>query len=62
MNNQPTVPLIKIDKGTYHGDDISDTTATLVNIDDTEFGYHPLDGPRAGHSIHEDAIGEEIAA
>lgn len=58
----PNAPLIIIDKGTYHGDDISGTTATPVNIDDPECSYYMLDGPRAGYSILEDAIGEEITA
>ena len=60
MNTIPTAPLIRIDKGEYCGTDISGTTATLADVDDPEYGYYLLDGPRAGYAINEDYISEAI--
>lgn len=60
MNTVPTASLIRIDKGEYCGTDISGTTATLADVDDPEYGYYLLDGPRAGYAIHEDYISEAI--
>lgn len=60
MNTIPTASLIRIDKGEYCGTDISGTTATLADVDDPEYGYYLLDGPRAGYIIHEDFIDEAI--
>lgn len=60
MTNCPKEPLIIIDKGEYYGTDISGTTATLADVDDPEYGYYLLDGPRAGYTIHEDFMGEAI--
>lgn len=62
MTNRPTGPLIRIDKGEYCGTDISGTTATLADVDDPEYGYYLLDGPRAGYTIQEDFMGEAISA
>lgn len=42
MSTWPTAPLIRIDKGTCGDADISDTTATLVDVNTPEHGYyHP---------------------
>lgn len=60
MNTIPTAPLIRIDKGEYCGTDISGTTATLADVDDPEYGYYLLGGPRAGYTIHEDYVSEAI--
>ena len=58
----PTAPLIRIDKGVLRGNDISGTTATLADVDDPEFGYYLLDGPKQGFTICEDVAGESIIA
>ena len=58
----PTEPLIRIDKGVLRGNDISGTTATLADVDDPEFGYYLLDGPKQGFTICEDVAGESITA
>lgn len=58
----PTEPLIVIDKGQCRGYDISGTVATLVDVNNPEFGYQLLDGPRAGYSIYEDGVGDKIIA
>lgn len=60
MSTIPTTPLIIIDNGEYYGTDISGTTATLADVDDPEYGYYLLDGPRAGYTIQEDYIIEAI--
>jgi len=58
--NHPTEPLIRIDKGTYGGADISGTTATLVDVGNPETGYYLIDGPLAGQYIWEGYEDEEI--
>lgn len=55
-------PLIRIDKGAIRETDISGTTATLADVDDPEFGYYLLDGPKCGYTICEDVVGEGISA
>lgn len=56
----PTAPLIRIDKGTLQGTDISGTTATLTDIDSPEFDYYLLDGPKSGYTIFKDFASESI--
>ena len=58
----PTAPIIRIDKGVVRENDISGTTATLASVDDPEFGYYLLDGPKQGITICEDVVGESIIA
>lgn len=58
----PIAPIIRIDKGMLRGNDISGTTATLSDVDDPEFGYYLLDGPKQGFTICEDVVGESIIA
>ena len=58
----PITPIIRIDKGVLRGNDISGTTATLADVDDPEFGYYLLDGPKQGFTICEDVVGESIIA
>nr|DAO81980.1 MAG TPA: hypothetical protein [Caudoviricetes sp.] len=60
--NRPTEPLIRIDKGTYGDADISDATATLVDVHNPEYGYYLLGGPLAGQYIWEGQEDEEITA
>ena len=60
--NHPTELLIRIDKGTCGGTDINGATATLADIDDPEFGYYLLDGPKAGFTLTSDVTGNEINA
>jgi hypothetical protein len=62
MSTWPTAPLIRIDKGTCGDTDISDTTATLVDVNTPEHGYYLLDGPRAGQYIYEGYTDEKITA
>ena len=62
MSTWPTTPLIRIDKGTCGDADISDTTATLVDVNTPEHGYYILDGPRAGQYIYEGYPDEKIIA
>ena len=62
MDAWPTDTLIIIDKGTYRGTDISGTTATMADVDDPDFGYYLLDGPRSGCAVYEDVTGEAIIA
>lgn len=50
----------RIDKGVLRGNDISGTTATLADVDDPEFGYYLLDGPKQGFTICEDVAGESV--
>lgn len=57
----PNAPLIRIDRGTLREDDISGTTATLADVDDPEFGYYLLDGPKRGYTICEDVVDEAIS-
>lgn len=57
----PTEPLIRIDRGAIQETDISGTTATLADVDDPEFGYYLLDGPKYGYTICADVIGEAIS-
>ena len=61
MDTWPTAPLIRIDRGAIRETNISGTTATLVDVDDPEFGYYLLDGPKYGYTICEDVIGEAIS-
>nr|DAM79865.1 MAG TPA: hypothetical protein [Caudoviricetes sp.] len=58
----PTAPLIRIDKGACGDTDISGTTATLVDVNNPEYGYYLLDGPQAGQYIYEGYPDEKIAA
>ena len=58
----PIAPIIRIDKGVVRENDISGTTATLASVDDPEFGYYLLDGPKQGITICEDVVGESIIA
>jgi hypothetical protein len=58
----PIAPIIRIDKGVVRENDISGTTATLASVDDPEFGYYLLDGPKQGITICEDVVGEAIIA
>ena len=58
----PIAPIIRIDKGVVRENDISGTTATLADVDDPEFGYYLLDGPKQGITICEDVAGESIIA
>lgn len=62
MSTWPTAPLIHIDKGTCGDADISDTTATLVDVNTPEHGYYHPDGPRAGQYIYEGYPDEKITA
>lgn len=62
MSTWPTAPLIRIDKGTCGDTDISDTTATLVDVNTPEHGYYLLDGPRAGQYTYEGYPDEKITA
>ena len=62
MTAYPSVPLIRIDKGTCGDTDISGATATLVDVNNPEYGYYLLDGPRAGQYIYEGYPDEKITA
>lgn len=58
----PTEPLIRIDRGMIQETDISGTTGTLVDVNNPEYGYYLLDGPRAGQYIYEGYPDEKITA
>ena len=60
MTNWPTAPLIRITNGTRNNKDISNSTATLVDLDDPKFGYSLIDGPYAGFTVAPDVIGDKI--
>lgn len=62
MDNRPTEPLIRIDKGSHRGVDIGGTTATLTDAEDPESGYYLIDGPQIGYSIYEDTLSDDITA
>lgn len=62
MSTWPTDLIIRIDKGVCQGTDLSGTTATLADVDDPDFGYYLLDGPKFGYVICEDVASESIAA
>lgn len=62
MDTTPTTSLIRIDKGFCCGTDISNTTATLVDVDNPASGYYLLDGPRLGWCINDDHPQNEITA
>lgn len=62
MRPAPHHPLIHIISGKCNNNDISNSTATLTDIGDPEFGYRLLDGPFAGYSVVSGVAGDEISA
>lgn len=62
MDTTPTTSLIRIDKGFYCGTDISNTTATLVDVDNPASGYYLLDGPHLGLHLNDGHSLNEITA
>ena len=58
----PTKPLIRILSGKHNNKSISNTIATITDVDDPKFGYYLIDGPYAGFTVTPGATGDEISA
>lgn len=61
MSTFPSSPLIVCASGSFRGEDISGSSATLVDVSDPKSGYLLLDGPYSGHIIYLDDVRSNIS-
>ena len=61
MSTFPSSPLIVCTSGSFRGEDIFGSTATLVDVADPKSGYYLIDGTCSGHIIYLDDTSSHIS-
>ena len=61
MSTFPSSPLIVCTSGSFRGEDISGSAATLVDVADPKSGYYLIDGACSGHIIYPDDASSHIS-